>query len=206
MEAQVVTLEPMRRSTIRRAASRGRRLLRSLIWRHRLGHFGRGSSLDRPTLITGGASIRIGDGVHIWRGARLEAFNARPGVTRITVEAGTVIQPHVHIGSCLSVRIGERALLASNVYISDHDHDYRDPSDPVVSNRRLLAAAVVIEDEVWLGERVTVLKGVTIGRGSIVGAGSVVTADVPPFCIAVGSPARIIRTFCHERQTWLRAA
>jgi acetyltransferase-like isoleucine patch superfamily enzyme len=52
---------------------------------------------------------------------------------------------------------------------------------------------VIIEDNVWLAARVVVLKGVRIGRGSVVGVGSVVTRDIPAGCLAVGSPARVIR-------------
>jgi virginiamycin A acetyltransferase len=53
---------------------------------------------------------------------------------------------------------------------------------------------VVIEDDVWLGYNVTVLPGVTIGQGSVIGAGSVVTSDIPPYTVAVGNPAKVIKT------------
>jgi acetyltransferase-like isoleucine patch superfamily enzyme len=52
----------------------------------------------------------------------------------------------------------------------------------------------VIEDDCWLGDGVKVLDGVTIGRGSVIGAGAVVTKDIPPFSVAVGVPARVIKT------------
>jgi acetyltransferase-like isoleucine patch superfamily enzyme len=52
---------------------------------------------------------------------------------------------------------------------------------------------IVIEDNVWIGERSTILKGVTIGRGSVVGCNSVVTHDVPPYCVVAGNPARIVK-------------
>jgi acetyltransferase-like isoleucine patch superfamily enzyme len=55
------------------------------------------------------------------------------------------------------------------------------------------SAPVTIEDRVWIGARAMVLKGVTIGHDSIIGAGSIVTRDVPPLCVAVGQPARVIR-------------
>ncbi|MEO1186848.1 MAG: DapH/DapD/GlmU-related protein, partial [Cyanobacteria bacterium J06636_27] len=59
---------------------------------------------------------------------------------------------------------------------------------------------IVIEDDCWLGHNVTVLDGVKIGKGSIIGAGSVVNQNIPPFSIAVGTPARIIRNRL-DRQT-----
>jgi acetyltransferase-like isoleucine patch superfamily enzyme len=53
---------------------------------------------------------------------------------------------------------------------------------------------VVIEDRVWIGARAIVLKGVTIGHDSVVGAGAIVTRSIPPYSVAVGQPARVIRT------------
>ncbi|MGK0447171.1 MAG: lipopolysaccharide O-acetyltransferase, partial [Polaribacter sp.] len=58
------------------------------------------------------------------------------------------------------------------------------------------------EDNVWIGQSVSVLKGVTIGFGSIIGANSVVTKDIPAHCIAVGSPAQVIRTYDFESKQW----
>jgi acetyltransferase-like isoleucine patch superfamily enzyme len=54
---------------------------------------------------------------------------------------------------------------------------------------------IILEDDVWLGARVIVLKGVTIGQGAVIGAGSVVTRDIPPHSVAVGQPARVVKTF-----------
>ena len=56
------------------------------------------------------------------------------------------------------------------------------------------AKPVTIENDVWIGGNVVILPGITIGRGSVIGAGSVVTKDIPPFSVAVGSPARVIKT------------
>jgi maltose O-acetyltransferase len=55
------------------------------------------------------------------------------------------------------------------------------------------SAPIILEENVWLGARVIVLRGVTIGKGSVIGAGSVVTKDIPPGVLAAGSPARVIR-------------
>lgn len=54
--------------------------------------------------------------------------------------------------------------------------------------------AVIIEDDVWLGMDVTILKGVTIGKGSVIGTKSVVTTDIPPMVVAAGYPARVVRS------------
>ena len=62
-------------------------------------------------------------------------------------------------------------------------------------------APVIIEDNVWVGEFAAILKGVTVGKGSIIGSHSVVTKDVPPYSIAVGNPARIVRTITLREST-----
>jgi maltose O-acetyltransferase len=70
-------------------------------------------------------------------------------------------------------------------YASDHD-----PDDPAFTRRD---APILVEERAWIGSRAVILRGVTIGHGAVVGAGSVVTADVAPFTIVAGNPARLIR-------------
>jgi lipopolysaccharide O-acetyltransferase len=60
----------------------------------------------------------------------------------------------------------------------------------------------VIGDNVWIGESVMILPGVKIGRGSVIGAGSVVTKSIPEFSIAVGNPAKVVKTFSADTNTW----
>jgi lipopolysaccharide O-acetyltransferase len=61
---------------------------------------------------------------------------------------------------------------------------------------------VIIGEGVWLGQRVCVLPGVTIGAHSIIGAGGIVTRDIPPYSIAVGIPAKVIKIWNFERKCW----
>ena len=67
-----------------------------------------------------------------------------------------------------------------------------------VRDRLILQMPVVVEDEAWLGAGVIILPGVVVGKGAIIGAGSVVVNDIPPFSIAVGAPAKVIRTLTLE--------
>lgn len=203
---KTVNVEPLRRSLMRRFASKVSRLVGSLIWRRRLQAFGRGSMIARPAWVVGGESVRLGNDVTIWRHARIEALNTQRNNTRIEIGDGTVIQPYVHIGAIDSIRIGRGVLMASHVYITDHDHDFRNPQEPVIENSRVLAASVSIGDYVWLGEQVMVLKGVTIGARAVIGAGSIVTHDIPAGSIAVGAPARVIRCYNENEGRWRAAA
>lgn len=166
-----------------------------------------------PFAIRGMSHIRIGKGFTAGVGLRLDAF---PGPTAgeaslcLRIGEGVEVNDDVHIGAIESVTIGDRVLIASRVFISDHNHgrysgdgEHSDPAIPP-SERPWQSSPVVIEDRVWLGEGVVVLPGVRIGAGSIVGALSVVTKDIPANSIAVGSPARVAKTWNAEQKRWLQ--
>ncbi|KAB2569009.1 hypothetical protein BFW01_g8436 [Lasiodiplodia theobromae] len=95
------------------------------------------------------------------------------------------------LDTCL-VTIGSRTLFGPNISLYSGTH----PLDPLVRNGTKgpeLGGEIHIGEDCWLGGNVTILPGVTIGRGSTIGAGSVVTKDVPPFHVAAGNPARILK-------------
>ena len=113
-----------------------------------------------------------------------------------------------HIAATEGIWIGDDVLIASRVFISDHNHgiyaltkDCSTPNMPPI-NRTIYSRKVRIEDRVWIGEGVSILPGVTVGAGSIIGAGSVVTHNIPANSIAVGVPARVVRTFEERNGCW----
>ena len=85
-------------------------------------------------------------------------------------------------------------LIAPGVFITDSDHVVEPNGVPVTQNQLLKTRPVHIQDNCWLGVNAVVLKGVTVGHDSIVGANAVVTRNVPPYSIAAGNPARVIKT------------
>jgi galactoside O-acetyltransferase len=101
------------------------------------------------------------------------------------------------------VRIGDDVLIAAGGYIADHDShalEFRDRSNDVVNWNQgrkewsgVAISPVTIENKVWVGWGVTILRGITIGEGAVVGANSVVTADVPRYTVVAGTPARVLR-------------
>ncbi len=99
------------------------------------------------------------------------------------------LSPGVRIKSACSIEIGDGALIAERVFITDCDwHDFYDrifPPGPT--------APVRLEENVWIADGATICKGVTIGKNSVVGAGAIVTSDVPPNTVVAGNPARPIR-------------
>lgn len=86
-----------------------------------------------------------------------------------------------------SITIGNDVVISENVTIRDSDNK------TIVREGYKSSAPIVIEDKVWIGLNVIILKGVTIGKGAIIAAGAVVTKDVPPYCIAAGVPAKVIK-------------
>ena len=108
-----------------------------------------------------------------------------------------------------TIRIGDRVLIASNVQIYTSSHpvlpqerfvpDWRERQTTFF---RTYARPIEIESNVWIGGGCILLPGVTIGKNSVIGAGSVVTRPIPPNCVAVGNPCRVIRYFDTDRERW----
>lgn len=162
--------------------------------------------LRRPLYIRFDKKKKLGIRLTTGIGARLDAFGSG------FIEFGCDIQlnDHVHIASVKHVYIGDHTLIASRVFISDHNHGRFDgsaledgPGTPP-AQRPLHAKPVHIGKNVWIGESVCVLPGVTIGDGAVIGAGSVVTRDVPARCVAAGNPARVIRQWDDATHEWKR--
>jgi len=131
------------------------------------------------------AGISIGNGVFIGRNTILSCKNGN-----IVIGDGANIGFNCEVFSASQVSLGENALLAAYCYVVGGDHDFGDPSRPVLAQGRS-SAGVSIGAGAWIGAGVTVLDGVHIGPHAIVGAGAVVRDSVPERGIAVGIPARI---------------
>jgi lipopolysaccharide O-acetyltransferase len=154
------------------------------------------------------SNIYFGVGLTTGVGCRIEAF---PQIKdNIVIKFGNNVQlnDYVHITAMENVSIGNNVLFASKIYISDCSHGSysgnENDSHPntTPAERTLFAKPVVIEDNVWLGEFVSVLPGVTIGKGTIVGSNSVVSKSLPEYVIAVGSPAKPIKKFNFQNSRW----
>lgn len=161
-----------------------------------------------PIDIRGKRFIQISSGFTTGHGCRLEAFPVNDNKALLIGE-NFQMNDYVHITAMKSVVIGNNVLFASKIYISDCSHgsysgdQFDSHPDSIPKERILYSKAVVIEDNVWLGEFVSVLPGVTIGKGTIVGANSVVSKSLPPNVIAVGIPAKPIKKYDFDTQRWV---
>jgi acetyltransferase-like isoleucine patch superfamily enzyme len=107
---------------------------------------------------------------------------------------GSSIAQNCSIGGWgAGVFIGRDVMIAPNVVIVAFDHGVSEPDIPMVKQANV-EAPVHIEDNVWVAANVTIGKGVRIGTGSIIGANSYVNQDIPPYSIAAGAPARVIKS------------
>lgn len=141
-------------------------LVRRLVFSALLHESGEGANIDYKTYIRYMRQVSIGDHTMINRGCRLLAS---------------------HFYKDVYITIGAHCAIAPEVCFLAAQHDYRDLTLPDI------AASITVGDYVWIGARSVILPGVTIGEGAVIGANSVVTHDIPPYTIAAGAPARVIK-------------
>ena len=158
--------------------------------------------IRRPVYIRGRKGMEFGPGFTTGYGCRLEMMGS--GVT-LHIGKNCKMGDRVHITASESVTIGDDCLFASHIFISDTNHGtlQDDPTTPPDS-RVLTADPVAIGKNVWLGEGVAVLPGAKIGDGCIVGAHAVVKGEIPPYTVAVGAPAKPVKKYNFETNTWER--
>ena len=155
-----------------------------------------------PLKINGHQNIAIGENVTIqyktWLAAMPLTGNPNP---ILIIGDGTSIGHFNHIYATSSIEIGKKVLTADKVYISDNLHGYENINLPIIEQAIKQTSTVIIGDGSWLGENVCVI-GAKIGQNCVIGANSVVTKDIPAYCVAVGSPAKIIKRYNFDTHAW----
>lgn len=114
------------------------------------------------------------------------------------------MQERVRISAAKSVTIGNNVLMASDILIIDNNHGMDAGSDRSYMFQEISASPILIGDGVWIGEKCTILAGSKIGRKCVIGANSVVKGEIPPYTIAVGTPARPVKKWNFESERWER--
>jgi acetyltransferase-like isoleucine patch superfamily enzyme len=151
--------------------------------------------IRQPCRIRGYKFMQIGQGFTTGQYCRIEAGRTTSEQKSLIIGRSVQINDRCHIAALSSIEIGDNVLIASNVFITDHDHGDTSPQSLGVApaQRPLRYSPVKIEKNVWIGQNAVILKGVTIGESSIIAAGSVVTRDIPAYCVAAGIPATILK-------------
>jgi acetyltransferase-like isoleucine patch superfamily enzyme len=117
-----------------------------------------------------------------------------PGQARIRIGSGSFLNLGVMVASVELVEIGDHCMFANGCFVSDGAHRFDDPDQPVPWQGLTTKGPTRVEDNVWCGTNVVITSGVTVGERCVIGANSVVTRDLPPFSIAAGAPATVLRT------------
>ncbi|GHV47417.1 putative lipopolysaccharide biosynthesis O-acetyl transferase WbbJ [Spirochaetia bacterium] len=160
-----------------------------------------------PIDIRGRKNIEFGKNFTAGYHCRIETYSSSKSKA-LKIGKNVQINDFVHITASKSVYIGENTLIGSKVYISDTSHgSYKGDafdSDPFVApqKRQLSSSSVFIDDNVWIGEFVSILPGVRIGKSAIIGANAVVTKNIPDYCIAAGNPAHVLKKYNFQTKHW----
>lgn len=158
-------------------------------------------------------NVTLPENCRIHPGAKI---NPRNGAIHFgencVIADGAIIQGNIRFGNNCSVQsytiltgygsledpsgqitIGNGVRIASHGMMIAANHNFSDPDKPI-HGQGLTNAPITLEDDIWIGGRVNITAGITIGHGSVIGGGSVVTKDIPAMSIAVGAPAKVIKT------------
>jgi acetyltransferase-like isoleucine patch superfamily enzyme len=164
---------------------------------------GAGCTIDPSVQVLGWRQVRIGDNVIIGEDCWLNVND------RTAESPGIVIGNHSFIGrrnfftSGRRLQIGAYCLTGLDCHFLGSDHVHASPFAPYVSTGSTCDGIIEVGPNCWFGASVIVLKNVRIGCGSIIGAGAVVTRDIPPFSIAAGTPARVLKRFDVALNEWV---
>jgi acetyltransferase-like isoleucine patch superfamily enzyme len=124
------------------------------------------------------------------------------GVGDVLIGDNTLIgMSNVIIGP---VNIGKNVIFAQNIVASGLNHEYRDVNVPI-HQQKIIVAPIIIEDDCWIAANAVITAGVTIGKHSVIAAAAVVTKNVPPYSVAAGNPAKVIKKYDFDINEWVKA-
>ena len=172
--------------------------IRSLWLSNGFASFGKTSRIAKGVTLCGGANISIGNKCFIGQYSSLTVWTEESDKEHpeMIIGDGVSIGAFNHITCTNKIVIGDGVLTGKFVTVTDNSHGNTDyaslhikPNDRDVVSK----GPVIIGNNVWIGDKATILPGVTIGDGAVIAANAVVTKDVPAYSIAAGNPARIIK-------------
>jgi acetyltransferase-like isoleucine patch superfamily enzyme len=164
------------------------------LFRGRCESIGKRFNVTKMPFVVGHTKIYIGDDVNFF--GKVDIFSGR-----IFDEPKLILQNRVDIGHNVSFVVNKQILIeddvnvASRVSFMDTDGHPRDVAERIADlpPRPEEIRPVRVCKNAWIGHGSSIMKGVTIGEGAIIGADSVVVTDIPPYCVAMGNPARVIK-------------
>lgn len=135
--------------------------------------------------ISGGV-MRLGRKVIIRKGTEIQSRG------KLSIGSHVIFNPNCRVVAFEEIKIGDNVTVARMTSILDHDHNYF-LADEQLTLSGYNMSPIVIGSNVWIGEKVTILRGVTVGSNVVIGAGSIVSRDIPNNCIAAGVPCKPLK-------------
>lgn len=177
--------------------------IRTLWLRKQFKHIGQSVLFQKIDFLVGAKYISIDDNSFFDKHLYLTAWDSYQSKESsqsfspsITIGSNCHFGSFNHITAINSIIIGNNLLTGKNVSITDNSHgstELKDLSVEPVLRPLSSKGPVKIGNNVWIGDKATILPNVKIGDGAVIGANAVVTKDIPPYAVAVGNPARIIK-------------
>ena len=159
---------------------------------------GKNVYIGKHCALKGKSNIVLEDGVTVHPYAQIWS-----GGGTVRIGRGSEIGERCRISIANSLVIGEKVLLSPNVYITDCDHEYRNVEVPVIDQGIVQKGQKVsIGEGSYIGINAVIVGNVKIGKHCVIGANSIVNKDIPDFCVAVGCPVKIIKSY--NKNGWCR--
>lgn len=171
------------------------------------GSVGRGAWIKKPEQIFGASRLHIGAEARIEKGAILYAVKRYAGKDydgRIEIGKNTFANRNFNATSAFGIKIGDEVAFGPNVFLADFDHGFEDFNMGRINTDLVSKGPISIGYRCWIGANVYIGSGVDLGEYCVVGANSVVTKSFPAFSIIAGSPAKLIRQYDQEKESWIK--
>jgi abequosyltransferase len=165
---------------------------------------GNDTTIDYPFNCEEAYAVEIGSGCSIGKDCDFRVMEINGNTGQIIIGNYVSLTGRCQIFSAISIIIEDYVMVATNVFIVDCSHKYSDINIPYNLQGFDLFKEVVIGKGSWIGQNVVITQGVKIGQQCIIGANSVVTKSIPDKCIAVGSPAKVIKVWDDALETWVK--
>lgn len=160
--------------------------------------------IGKKTKIINPKNIYFGENVNIMPYNMLIAHNKK---SKLIIGKNVDIGMYSRIACLNRIKIGDNVFTGPHIFISDYNHEYRNPNIPIKYQGNLEKnyrsnCGVDIGDDTWIGTNVVIAGSIKIGKHCVIGANSVVTKDIPDYCVVGGSPAEIIKFYNFEHEKW----